>query len=208
MKKFTLMFVLLLLVPVLTVSALMCADGFCAALNEVQSVEVSPTVTEWSYTYAVTQAVDADALSHFTVALDTCVVDPTLEATTLVCDDNGCVESVCSVSVGPDPTSGLSGPKWEDCALELTGAQVQYFTFSFFAHPDAIADSQGEAATTAAVKYGDAVTLLDLTGPICTDATAVSITELQYSTNLGAALFWVAFIGFLGAYSLRRLRWG
>jgi hypothetical protein len=141
-----------------------------------------------TYTYAVTGLQNANELSHWTLGIETCfdfLVDPQHgDSYTTVTDIPECTDGTYSceaatydnVIVGDDPTTGVTGIKFEnpDNLADQGDTHVFAITVDNWAF-----DHDVEVA----VKYGSGEPVGDILGPACGGPTAVSLS----SSNAGDA---------------------
>ena len=138
-----------------------------------------------TFTYAVTAVGPTQALSHWTLGIDTCVnhlISPLAGSYTTItniaeCGDGtyaSCEASNYTVVTGSDPTLGINGIKFEDGSLQLTEGNTHVFqiTVSDLAYVDLL---------DVGTKAGGAEPTGEIDGPVCGTGTAVSLASSNVS---------------------------
>lgn len=208
-KKFKILgkatFLALILTAVIVGVAL--AVDSTSALNyqiDFLGAEKSGNTSTW--TYAVTSSGDeANGLSHWTLELGSCyaIVAPTNSYTTPtdldVCTGGtyDCQASNYTVVPGNDPTTGLSGIKFEDPSPQLSSENIGTHIF------EVVLQSDGEHFVAdeidVAVKTGGGEEVSRISGPGCVP-TAVSL--ISFGASQGSNYQVSSFLMVIGAISL------
>lgn len=150
--------------------------------------EPGPDDTE-IFTYAVTDLGSSNALSHWTLGIDTCLehlVDPLDGPYSTVtnipeCSDGtySCQAANYTVETGSDPTLGIHGIKFEEGTPQLSTDTTHVFQIT-------VKEFSGLEEIEVGVKYGSNQPPADpylIDGPRCGVPTAVSLA----STNVNSA---------------------
>lgn len=176
--------ILALLIPTAIVAAAETATVGNFQIDLVNHV-TNPDDTD-TFTYAVTATGPTQALSHWTLGIDTCVdhlVSPQAGPYTTVTNLAECGGSpyLCQASnytvvTGNDPTLQLNGIKFEDGSPQLTEGNTHVFeiTVEEFAYLTEV---------NVGAKYGQNERLAKIDGPVCGTGTAVSLA----SSSVGSA---------------------
>lgn len=176
--------ILALLIPTAIVAA---AETVTVGNFQIDLVShvTNPDDTD-TFTYAVTATGPTQALSHWTLGMDTCVdhlVSPQAGPYTTVtgiaeCGGNPylCQASNYTVVTGNDPTLQINGIKFEDGSPQLTEGNTHIFeiTVEEFAYLTEL---------NVGAKYGASQPKAKIDGPVCGTGTAVSLA----SSDVGSA---------------------
>jgi hypothetical protein len=152
---------------------------------------VDPVNHQHTWTYAITAPDNIGAgqgLSHWTLEVNTCyeVIEPeqNVPYTTLtginLCTDGtyNCTASSYTPLLGTDPTTGLTGIKFEDPQPAIGPGETHVFQITTQTIRNDISGAQGEAA----MKYGNGIELGDITMPACSPS-AVELLSVDASAS-------------------------
>lgn len=140
-----------------------------------------------TFTYAVTAINPTQALSHWTLGIETCVdylvspLDgPYTTATDIAsCTDGSyvCQEANYTVVTGNDQTLSIFGIKFEDGDPQLVDGNTHVFQIT-------VEELAYIEPVTVGVKYGSSQPMAKIDGPVCGSGTAVSLA----STSVGSTV--------------------
>ena len=150
-----------------------------------------------TWTYAITANGDeARALSHWTLGIGACydIVSPvngsgypTVTSGFGCGSTYNCQASTCTVVHGNDPTTGITGIKFEDCSPQLDGSSPLPRTHIFQFTVDRVPSLGGDV--TVGVKPGNEIAKGDIAGPACSPST-VALNDFSAS-GLPASAGWL-----------------
>lgn len=182
------LYIIALLLALLIPTAIVAAAGTVTLDNfqiDLVGHEPGPNDTE-IFTYAVTDLGASNALSHWTLGIDTCLeylVEPQPGSYTTAtgipeCGGNPytCESAEYTVVTGNDPTLGINGIKFEDGVPQLSTGTTHVFQIT-------VEEFAGVELVDVGTKTGGAETNGQIDGPICGTTTAVSLA----STNVDSA---------------------
>jgi len=182
-------FIVLLLALLIPTAMVAAAESIVLGNYQVDLVsQVANQDGTDTFTYAVTGISPSQALSHWTLGIDTCVdhlVSPLAGPYTTPtgiesCTDNSyvCQESEYTVVTGNDATLGINGVKFEDGVPQLTEGNTHIFEIT-------VAELAYVEPVNVGAKYGAAQPTAEIDGPVCGVGTAVSLA----SSSIGNAQF-------------------
>lgn len=205
-KKTFLILLLALLIPIAVVFA---ADSVILGDNEFQVDLVSQVDNgndTHTFTYAVTGLQPVNALSHWTLGIATCLGDflvspPAGDYTTPTdipaCTDGtyACEESTYTVVLGPDPTIGINGLKFEVQPGEPQVTSGVTHIFQITVNEPFVVDLVDVGAKAAASEPTGTID-----GPVCGGQTAINLSSTGASSaTANAVLPAVLLVGLAGA---------
>lgn len=207
-KFYFIVLVLALIIPATAVYAVLDSVTLYDGSDPIHQVDLLSTEVDGAnvtYTYAITGLSGAQlALSHWVLAIDTCIseeflVSPTDGSTYNTptdldeCDtDYNCKAASYDVSTGFDGSTGMTGLKYDIIGEDgLKEGDTHIFVIT-------VKDILGEEDVNLLTKYGDSDTGGDetITGPVCPGPTAVTLSSSNVSAPAtGALLPFVLFMG-------------
>lgn len=184
--------VLALLIPTAIVAA-----AETVTLNDVFQIDLvgqepGPDNTQ-IFTYAVTDLGAPNALSHWTLGIDSCLEhlvepdpasNPYSTVTTIdECGDNpySCQGADYTVVTGNDPTLEINGIKFEDGDPQLSQGATHIFQIR-------VKDFDRLESVDVGIKYGDSEPTGQIDGPVCGSPTAVSLASTNVDSTWAGTL--------------------
>jgi len=204
--------ILVLILALVITGVALAADSITLQGYIIDVVGHTENGSQSTWTYAVTSTGNipgqGGGLSHITFELLTCsdfLVAPlpgpyTTPTNITACTDGTytlCQESNYKVVYGPDPTTGLTGIKFEDPSPILDQENLATHIYQI-----TVDNYVGEADNLLGIKTGSGVTVGLLNGPLCEEPLAISMSSFDVDTGqvgMGALGLSLALILLTGA---------